>query len=164
MLLSGRKDLVPHALQLLPASKVILCDVEVVIMMNMIMIRSCTCADDDDEDDLHDAERPLQVNTTTPAGLTPLMLACLREDVAVVKNITIDKPIVCHIIIITNIVFYSSNLIIGFKKVKMLIETGASIDWRNPGPERGCPEVCVESYSDHYNCHCNRSSPLSFSL
>ena len=72
MLLSGRKDLVPHALQLLPASKVILCDVEVVIMMNMIMIRSCTCADDDDEDDLHDAERPLQVNTTTPAGLTML--------------------------------------------------------------------------------------------
>ena len=72
MLLSGRKDLVPHALQLLPASKVILCDVEVVIMMNMIMIRSCTCADDDDEDDLHDAERPLQVNKTTPAGLTML--------------------------------------------------------------------------------------------
>ena len=105
MLLSGRKDLVPHALQLLPASKVILCDVEVVIMMNMIMIRSCTCADDDDEDDLHDAERPLQVNTTTPAGLTPLMLACLREDVAVVNNITIVKPVNCHIMIITNIVF-----------------------------------------------------------
>ena len=34
MLLSGRKDLVPHALQLLPASKVI----EVIMM---IMIRSC---------------------------------------------------------------------------------------------------------------------------
>ena len=47
MLLSGRKDLVPHALQLLPASKVILCDVEMVIMM--IMIRSCPCADDDVE-------------------------------------------------------------------------------------------------------------------
>ena len=46
----------------------------------------------------------------------------------------------------------------------MLIETGASIDWRNPGPERGCPEVCVESYSNHYHCHCNRSSPFSFSL
>ena len=64
----------------------------------------------------------------------------------------------------TNIVFYPSYLIIGFKKVKMLIETGASIDWRNPGPERGCPEVCVESYSNHYHCHCNRSSPFSFSL
>jgi len=72
MLLSGRKDLVPHALQLLPASK---------------------------------------VNTATPAGLTPLMLACLREDVAVVK---------------------------------LLIETGASIDWRNPGPERGCLEANPE--------------------
>ena len=42
----------------------------------------------------------LQVNTTTPAGLTPLMLACLREDVAVVKKITIAKPIICHIIIV----------------------------------------------------------------
>ena len=48
MLLSGRKDLVPHALQLLPASKVILCDVEMVIMM--IMIRSCPCAGDDGDD------------------------------------------------------------------------------------------------------------------
>ena len=38
----------------------------------MIMIRSCPCADDDDKDDSHDAERPLQVNTTTPAGLTML--------------------------------------------------------------------------------------------
>ena len=49
----------------------------------------------------------------------------------------------------TNIVFYPSYLIIGFKKVKMLIETGASIDWRNPGPERGCPEVCIESSLFH---------------
>ena len=30
----------------------------------------------------------IQVNTATPAGLTPLMLACLREDVAVVSFIT----------------------------------------------------------------------------
>ena len=29
----------------------------------------------------------IQVNTSTPAGLTPLMLACLREDVAVVGGI-----------------------------------------------------------------------------
>ena len=42
----------------------------------MIMIRSCPCADDDgdddDKDDPHDTEQPLQVNTTTPAGLTML--------------------------------------------------------------------------------------------
>ena len=50
----------------------------------------------DEEEELHDHQLPLQVNTTTPAGLTPLMLACLREDVAVVKNITIDKSIIRH--------------------------------------------------------------------
>jgi len=73
MLLSGRKDVVPHALQLLPSTK---------------------------------------VNTSNQAGLTPLMLACIREDVGVVR---------------------------------MLLETGASIDWRNPGPERsGCIEASPE--------------------
>ena len=73
MLLSGRKDVVPHALQLLPSTK---------------------------------------VNTSNQAGLTPLMLACMREDVGVVR---------------------------------MLLETGASIDWRNPGPERsGCIEASPE--------------------
>ena len=61
MLLSGRKDLLPHALQLLPHTK---------------------------------------INTPNDQGLTPLMVACLREDVAVVR---------------------------------MLIETGAGIDVRNPG-------------------------------
>ena len=65
MLVSGRKDLIPHALQMLPATK---------------------------------------VNTVNQQGLTPLMVACLREDVTVVK---------------------------------LLLETGASIDYRNPGTGRG---------------------------
>ena len=64
MLLSGRKDLLPHALQLLP---------------------------------------PTKINTPNDLGLTPLMVACLREDVTVVR---------------------------------MLIETGAGIDVRNPGKSR----------------------------
>ena len=44
----------------------------------------------------------IQVNTSTPAGLTPLMLACLREDVAVVGgiNIVINTIIIIVIIII----------------------------------------------------------------
>ena len=42
----------------------------------------------------------VQVNTTNDQGLTVLMVACLREDVAVVR---------------------------------MLLETGAGIDVRNPG-------------------------------
>ena len=44
----------------------------------------------------------IQVNTSTPAGLTPLMLACLREDVAVVggMNIVINTIIIIVIIII----------------------------------------------------------------
>jgi len=61
MLISGRKDLIPHALQMLPATK---------------------------------------VNTPNQQGLTPLMVACLREDVTVVR---------------------------------ILLETGASLDYRNPG-------------------------------
>ena len=38
----------------------------------------------------------IQVNTSTPAGLTPLMLACLREDVAVVggMNIVINTMVI----------------------------------------------------------------------
>ena len=42
----------------------------------------------------------IQVNTSTPAGLTPLMLACLREDVAVVggMNIVINTIIIILII------------------------------------------------------------------
>ena len=44
----------------------------------------------------------IQVNTSTPAGLTPLMLACLREDVAVVggMNIVINTMVIIIIIII----------------------------------------------------------------
>ena len=44
----------------------------------------------------------IQVNTSTPAGLTPLMLACLREDVAVVGgiNIVINTIIIIVVIII----------------------------------------------------------------
>ena len=44
----------------------------------------------------------IQVNTSTPAGLTPLMLACLREDVAVVggMNIVINTIIIIVFIII----------------------------------------------------------------
>ena len=44
----------------------------------------------------------IQVNTSTPAGLTPLMLACLREDVAVVggTNIVINTIIIILILII----------------------------------------------------------------
>lgn len=72
MLLSGRKDMVPHALQLLGSAK---------------------------------------VNTPNQAGLTPLMLVCLREDVGVVR---------------------------------LLLETGAGIDWRNPGPVQGCAEASPE--------------------
>jgi len=64
MLLSGRRDLVPHALQMLPATK---------------------------------------VNTPNQQGMSPLMVACLREDVSVVK---------------------------------VILETGASIDFRNPGNEK----------------------------
>ena len=41
----------------------------------------------------------IQVNTATPAGLTPLMLACLREDVAVVS----------FMIIINNFPIYSDQ-------------------------------------------------------
>ena len=42
----------------------------------------------------------IQVNTSTPAGLTPLMLACLREDVAVVGGINIVINTIVIIIII----------------------------------------------------------------
>ena len=42
----------------------------------------------------------IQVNTSTPAGLTPLMLACLREDVAVVGGINIVINTIIIIIII----------------------------------------------------------------
>ena len=42
----------------------------------------------------------IQVNTSTPAGLTPLMLACLREDVAVVggMNIVINTMVIIVVI------------------------------------------------------------------
>ena len=42
----------------------------------------------------------IQVNTSTPAGLTPLMLACLREDVAVVGGINIVINTIILIIIL----------------------------------------------------------------
>ena len=44
----------------------------------------------------------IQVNTSTPAGLTPLMLACLREDVAVVggMNIVINTMVIIIVVII----------------------------------------------------------------
>ena len=44
----------------------------------------------------------IQVNTSTPAGLTPLMLACLREDVAVVggMNIVINTMVIIIIIVV----------------------------------------------------------------
>ena len=47
----------------------------------------------------------IQVNTSTPAGLTPLMLACLREDVAVVGGINIVINTIIIIIIVIIIIF-----------------------------------------------------------
>ena len=47
----------------------------------------------------------IQVNTSTPAGLTPLMLACLREDVAVVGGLNIVINTIIIIIIVVIIIF-----------------------------------------------------------
>ena len=55
MLISGRKDLIPHALQMLPHTKVC-------VVTPRLTSTNCT----------------LQVNTVNQQGLTPLMVACLR--------------------------------------------------------------------------------------
>ena len=50
MLLSGRKDLVPHALQLLPASKVMMMMMIFTRMMMMMMMIMTMTKDNDDDD------------------------------------------------------------------------------------------------------------------